>query len=319
LKVSFTSIKEIVNPIKYQKIQDNISLATGLALITVDFKGVPVTTHSNCSDFCKKIRSSSEYGHYCQKCDSHGALEAVRIQKPYIYICHAGVIDIAIPIIVDDLFLGAFMAGQVLPDKDYSESKLDRIMQGVSNSIDSISDVEIKKAYGALPVMSLEKITALSNMLFDIGNLFIEEAVSKKIISELRSRKNPAEPYKLSENSNDSQYDTGTFNNDSKKILQPALKYIEQNPREKISLAKMAKLCNISASYFSKLFAKENLGNLSDYVNRVKVEHGKKLIESTDLNIRSIANNLGFDDTGYFIKVFKRYTGKTPLEYQKGL
>lgn len=319
MKISFTSIKEIVSPIKYQKIQDNISLATGLAIITVDYKGIPVTTHSNCSDFCKKIRSSSEYGHYCEKCDSHAALEAVRIQKPYIYICHAGVIDIAVPIIVDDLFLGAFMAGQVLPDQNYSENKLDRIMPGVGNTIDSISDVEITKAYNALPVMSLEKITALSNMLFDIGNLFVEEAVSKKIISELRSKKSSAELYNHPEPSNDVHYDTGILNNDSRKILQPALSYIERNPKEKITLEKMAKLCNISASYFSKLFAKENLGNLSDYVNRIKVEHGKKLLQSADLNIRSVANNLGFDDTGYFIKVFKKYTGKTPLEFQKGL
>ena len=99
--------------------------------------------------------------------------------------------------------------------------------------------------------------------------------------------------------------------------MQPALEYIKQHPYERITLSKMAALCNVSASYFSKLFAKENLGNLSNYVNGVKVAQAKELLQTTDCSVRYIADKLGFDDCSYFIKVFKNDTRMTPEEFRK--
>lgn len=314
------TIQQIVNPAKFQKIQDDISLATELAIITVDYKGTPLTSHSNCSEFCKKVRSSG-YRDYCEKCDSHAGLEAARIRKPFIYFCHAGLVDFAIPIIIDNLYLGAFMAGQVLLAREDSENKLEHILPGAGNSIDLSRDTEIRKSYDLLPVMRLEKITALANMLLHIGNYCIEEALLSASVSRLSSRKQSRELYKNSGYPFDNEYGktVAIGGNQGKKpgrILQPAFDYIKNNPQEKISLSKMAALCNISASYFSKLFARENLGNLSDYVNRVKTERGRELLHSTDWPIRTIAENLGFDDCGYFIKVFKQNTGMTPSEFR---
>ena len=81
----------------------------------------------------------------------------------------------------------------------------------------------------------------------------------------------------------------------------------------------MAAICNISPSYFSKLFARENLGTLSNYVNQVKLNHAKELLHSTNWPVRNVADYLGFDDCGYFIKVFKKQNGMTPMEYRRYL
>lgn len=323
MRTPLTNIYQIVNPAKFQKIQDDISLATGLAIITVDYTGIPLTAHSNCSKFCQRVRSSEKYRNYCEKCDSRGGLEAARIRKPFIYVCHAGLVDFAIPIIVDNLYLGAFMAGQVLLDQEDSENKLEHILSGVGSTVDLSRDIELQELYGLLPVMRLEKIIALANMLLHIGNYCIEEAVLRASIAQLSSRKQSPELYKNPDYPFENEQDrAGTIaDNHSKrssKILQPALNYIKQHPHEKITLSKMAALCNISASYFSKLFAKEKLGNLSDYVNHVKMDRAKELLHSTDWPIRNIADNLGFDDCGYFIKVFKQATGKTPSEFRNG-
>ena len=54
-----------------------------------------------------------------QKCDSRGGLEAARNKKPYTYVCHMGVVDVAIPIIYQNLYVGAVMCGQILlPEAD---------------------------------------------------------------------------------------------------------------------------------------------------------------------------------------------------------
>lgn len=321
-----TSLQQVVNPVKFQKIQDDISSATELAIITVDYIGIPITAHSSCSKFCQRMRSSEEYRIYCEKCDSRGGLEAARIRKPFVYFCHAGIIDFAIPIIVDNLYLGAFMAGQVLLDQRDSGNKLEHILSGIENTIDLDHDSEIRGYYNMLPVMRLEKIIALANMLLHIGNYCIEEAVLRTSISQLNSKKLSAE-HKNQENpfydeyGKDTEYNristaANSHRSTSNRILQPALNYIKQHPNEKITLSKMAALCNISTSYFSKLFAKENLGNLSDYVNHVKMDSAKELLCSTDWPIRSIADKLGYEDSGYFIKIFKNHTGKTPLEFR---
>lgn len=321
MKAGTTTIHQIVNPSKFQKIQDDISLATGLAVITVDYKGIPLTVHSNCSEFCKRIRASDKYRAYCEKCDSRGGVEAARIRKPYIYLCHAGLVDFAIPIIVDNLYLGAFMAGQVILDKEDSDNQLEHILFETVKAADLALDNEIQQYYTLLPVMSIEKITALANMLLHIGNYCIEQAVLKATIAKLTTKKQPSEIYKKPEHSINAQNSSEALNYNSikkhHKILQPAFTYIDQHLEEKISLSKMAAICNISTSYFSKLFARENLGNLSDYVNRIKMDSAKELLLKTDLPVRSIADNLGFDDCGYFIKIFKRETGTTPAEFRK--
>lgn len=322
MKSSLINIHQIINSDKFQQIQDDIATATGLAIITVDYMGVPITAHSSCCKFCKAIRSSSVLSKYCEKCDSRGGLEAARIRKPYIYICHAGILDLAIPIIVDDLYLGAFMAGQVHLEREEEYSQLEYILSGAGKTINLDSDPELRANYNLLPVMSLEKVKAFANMFLHIGNYCVEEALHHTSLSKLNARKQPPALYNLPMKQNEHNHDTiipavKNESKDSSKILQPALTYIKQHPGEKISLSKMASLCNISASYFSKLFSKENLGSLSTYVNQIKLEHAKELLHNTDFAVRSIAEDLGFDDCGYFIKIFKGGTGKTPTEFRR--
>jgi len=312
---TFSDIYQIFNPDDFQKIQDDISIASELAIITVDYKGVPITAHSNCSEFCKKMRSS-QYGVYCEKCDSHGGLEAARIGKPFIYLCHAGLIDFAIPIIVDGLYLGALMAGQILLDSDSSENKPERILQGVSNTLEFKSDVEFQPSYARLPVMRLEKVIALANMLSHVGDYCVEQAVLREAIFQQGSKNQPLDSLGNAVRDKANVLHGEKTAKEPNKLLQPALAYIKKHPQEKLTLPKMAALCSISTSYFSKLFSKENLGNLSDYVNHIKMERAQELLISTDWSIGAIAENLGFDDCGYFIKVFKHETSRTPLEYR---
>lgn len=322
LNMNVIDIKQIVDPAKFQSIQDDISVATELAIITVDYRGVPITAHSNCCDFCKLMRSSDVYRNYCEKCDSRGGLEAARIQKPFIYFCHAGLIDLAIPIIVNNLYLGAFMAGQVLLDKKDDTNKLEHIFSGVDEIIDFSNDKILSEYYAELPTMYLERIEALAKMLQHIGNYCVEDAVLRASTHQ-RPKNNADGLLKTSAEYFESKHNSRSYpaefrDKTSNRVLQPAIEYIKQHPHEKITLSKMAALCNISTSYFSKLFAKENLGNLSNYVNHNKVVQAKELLQKTDWSVRYIADKIGFDDCSYFIKVFKNCTGVTPEEFRKG-
>ena len=108
-----------------QEIQDKFSKATGLAAVTVDYSGKPITKYSNFTKFCKFIRKNRKWRERCYKCDSCGGIEAARLHKPYVYKCHAGLVDISMPIILNGIYMGAILAGQAkIEKKKYDELNL---------------------------------------------------------------------------------------------------------------------------------------------------------------------------------------------------
>ncbi|WP_010236500.1 response regulator transcription factor [Clostridium arbusti] len=100
------------------------------------------------------------------------------------------------------------------------------------------------------------------------------------------------------------------------KVLEPALKYIEENYREEISLEKIAHITNLSVYYFSRLFKKQMGISFITYISRYKMDKAKELLENTDIPIVNIAAELGYYECGYFTKVFKKITGTTPSKYR---
>lgn len=100
-------------------------------------------------------------------------------------------------------------------------------------------------------------------------------------------------------------------------IIQKIIAYIETDVSTDLSLKTFAKYLNVNASYLSTLFSKEVGIPLSEYVNNCRIFHAKKLLQGTDLPIKSIAEQCGFSDTHYFSRVFRKIENTTPNEYRK--
>ena len=182
-------LNDIIDIDVFQKIQDDIAEATGISIITVDWKGKPETKHSKCSEFCNLMRKNDTYSKLCEKCDSRGGFEAARLESPYIYRCHKGLIDFATPIIVNGHYLGSLMAGQVLTNKE--DSDLEYIVSNKKNMFYDVDEKEREKllsAYNKLPIVGMEKIKSIANMMFHISNYIVEEAVLKIAQKELNEK-----------------------------------------------------------------------------------------------------------------------------------
>ncbi|MDD4315551.1 MAG: PocR ligand-binding domain-containing protein [Clostridia bacterium] len=288
-------LKQLFEVGDLQKLQDKISFATEVALITVDFTGKPVSAHSGCNEFCKRVREDPALREFCQKCDSRGGLEAARISKPYIYLCHMGLVDFATPVTLQGTYVGAVMAGQI---------RLKNPEQALERVTNAYNETKLEGAllslYKALPVMSLDRIDALSNMIFYMYNYVIKEASEKidgKAFSDVASHELPAHK--------------------SAPTIQPAIKYINETFHKEIRLDDLASLCDVSPSYFSKLFKKVFKTNLSTYVNGMRIEAAKTLLARTNKPVGDISYEVGFEDCGYFIKIFKRFVGLTPNLYRE--
>ncbi len=86
-----------------------------------------------------------------------------------------------------------------------------------------------------------------------------------------------------------------------------------------LSLKTLAASLNVNPSYLSTLFKKETGSTLTEYVNRKRIEHAILLLNSTDMQIQTIALYCGIPDVNYFTKTLKKIIGKTPKEYREML
>lgn len=313
---STLSLEEIIDIESFQKIQDDIAQATDIAVIMIDYKGKPITNHSNCTKFCSMVRKIEEYSILCEKCDSRGGLESVRIKQAYIYKCHKGLVDFAVPIIVKDQYLGAVMAGQILVEDDESV-ELEEIVRIKKEfkSIDEKTRKDLEQEYEKLPTLSFKKIKSVAQMMFHISNYIVEEAILKISLNEANCKLREGKKVDTDENLNES-VNLKTNEEDVESPIIKAIEYIDDNIDKNITLDKISFVCNLSQCYFSKLFKKETGVNFISYLNIKKISKAKQLLINTEDPINNIAINLGFEDCGYFIRIFKKQEGITPKKYR---
>ena len=99
--------------------------------------------------------------------------------------------------------------------------------------------------------------------------------------------------------------------------LRKAERFIWENYSRKISLKEIAGVSGLSAPYFSTIFKDEMGENLSNYLNRLRVEKASAMLLETEHPIRGISAACGFEDQSWFSKVFKNYTGFSPCKYRE--
>lgn len=330
-------IDEIFDLTRWQELQDSIASVTKLAILTVDYKGTPVTRHSSCSRFCAAVRQNPQMDKYCQKCDARGGLEAARVNQPYLYLCHYNLLDLAIPIIVEGKYVGALMAGQIRLSDMASQPDLEQV---VTLATSGPQGDNLRGYFDELPIMALEEVKKVANMLSLLCNYLIEQASERKTITEVHDHLTTGRRSDMLFNSYSEQnlktakkhisnaivsacIVDHTYGEQVRirfgKTLRPAIDYIYQNKSENPSIDMLSGLCRISPSYFSRLFSKEAGESYSSFMAKLKIYWARRLLENSSMNINEISDELGFSECGYFIKVFKRHEGVTPFIYRKYL
>ncbi len=98
--------------------------------------------------------------------------------------------------------------------------------------------------------------------------------------------------------------------------LQTVFDYIEENYPNDITALQMAQRCNLSYSYFSRLFTRVMKRSFKEYLNYVRISKAELLLTTTGLNITEIAMQVGFSTSSYFIQQFKHYKDISPKQYQ---
>lgn len=95
------------------------------------------------------------------------------------------------------------------------------------------------------------------------------------------------------------------------------LDYIHHHYQRKITGKEIETVFECSFDHMNRIFNKLTGCSITHYVNKVRIEQARELIRATHLAVGEIAFLVGFSDVYYFSKVFKRYTGLSPVAYYK--
>ena len=253
--------------------------ATGINMdfYSEDFRSVSGSTNRENIGYCKCIHATTEGNRRCISSDAE-LLRRCKETKTYrMHICHAGLTDVAVPIIHEGNIMGYVIFGQIRTDCDFS---------GVEEYVVSLGlDKEgMEELYQSIPVFDGGRIESILN---------IATVLAKHIMLENMLRPD---------------YD---------KVLESAVNYIANNLERPLSVSLIARNTNSSKTVLYQRFRQAFDCTVSEYINSRRVERSAELLRSTDMSVEEIAQRTGFSGTSYYCKIFKKQMGISPFRYRR--
>lgn len=263
---------------KLEHVLEDFHLATGsaIALLDTDFNTI-VRCDNKSNSFCELIHTSKTGERRCQESDSCIIKKCAQSRKLEMHICHAGLMDTAVPINYNDSVAGYIILGQMRQNTNFSDI------------YSRISDLDIdfksaKTAYESLPVSTEERIISVSNTAV----MLTQYILFKNMIIHQQNQH-----------------------------LSDAIMYISSNINKNLSVINICKSLNISKNVLYNVFHKCLNCTVGEYINNQRIEYAKTLLKTSNKTVLEISEYVGFSNHTYFCKMFKKITGTTPHKYRK--
>jgi AraC-like DNA-binding protein len=233
--------------------------------------------------FCDRVRYYSDiFTERCSACDIAAFNHVNTTKKAYIYRCHLGFMEALIPITVDGEIICAIMIGQV---RDQNINLTPEEMRAFLLSVD-ISDTvfnDMIQSYQTMYTMNVSRFEAL---------VYFLEICAQSI------------------------YDNRWIRRGEQSISEKFKDYTHTNLYNEISIFEAASALNISVSHLSRIIARDLNTTFTKYLNRQRMEVARLLLRTTKMNVNEIAMHLCYNDSAYFMRLFKRDTGITCTQYR---
>jgi transcriptional regulator GlxA family with amidase domain len=100
-------------------------------------------------------------------------------------------------------------------------------------------------------------------------------------------------------------------------IVAKVLRHVTDHIGEQLSIEQLADAVSVSRRTFSRIFAKSTNMTPSAFVEQVRVDHSRKLLEETDLPLKTVAFRCGFHNSNQMRFIYARRLDTTPREYRE--
>lgn len=260
-----------------EEIQTIISDVTGLAFVTVDFKGEPLTELTNFSPHCRKVRENPMYETICKLSDASGAIRAAVTKKKSIYFCPFKLLEMAIPVVINGRYLGAFIGGQIMCD-DAPESVY-RMQEQFLPEESAIDEEIFKGEIQGGKRYSYKEFVSVSKLV----ELIISQLIKKEIISGYHQVKNKNRIAELEKEIKDEKRE--------KKEYQDRLEMVENDINRLTMVNSIDSISNLSII--------EKADRTGEFVNFYR-KYILNLLDSSDISV-----NKSIEMTESFFKMKK--------------
>ncbi|WZL81718.1 response regulator [Vallitaleaceae bacterium 9-2] len=150
-----------------------------------------------------------------------------------------------------------------------------------------------------------DDVKRLRKKLIETINVFDEEAVEEAVNEPIKKQKDQITSSKEEENESRIKY-----------LAVQAINYMKENYSHKLDLQEVADHLLISTWYLCKILKQELDNSFVQLLNEIRVQEAKRLLVETQYKVYEIGELVGYTDTPYFTKTFKKYTGVTPNQYR---
>ena len=229
------------------------------------------------TQYCQCLHSNETTLKYCHAFD-HSLFEKCRQSKKMeVAICHAGLVDFAVPLFFNDTVIGYITSGQMKknPDFSFARSYIEKYPLDLE---------EMERCYQELPLFDTEKIESIANIAAVLAKYILLENMLKPEIDE---------------------------------NLQKAVAYIEANLEKDLSIDMITRNIHVSKSTLYRSFDNFFHCTINEYIQKKKIDRSVELLCNSDLSIEAVSQQLGFSNAGNYIRTFKQLKGTTPLQYRK--
>ncbi len=253
-----------------------------IALLDCDIKEKISYPEPQCP-FCAYIRETPELDNKCYRCDDEAFKNCKKRSSPMIYTCHAGLLEVIIPVKDNDKVLCYIMFGQVV-DSAVANQQRETIYQNFQGT--GLDDEKLRTVVQLIDSRSRAEISASATILESLA-LYV---LTKRYVAPSRVR-----------------------------FIEMLDQYIDAHLREKILISDLCSHFCVSRTRLYELSRPYLDCGLSDYIQRRRVKQAMNLLATTDTPISEIAADTGFSDYNYFRRVFKEMAGQSAKAYRNAL
>ena len=147
---------------------------------------------------------------------------------------------------------------------------------------------------------------------YDLGLLLIERYCGREISTQVAK----TQIIDSKRGSQNSYINVTLHKPHSDHLIKQVQEYIEENFRQALQVSQLAAMVNITPRTLNRRFQACVAMRPIEYIQAVRIEQAKRLLELGDVSIKSLADQVGYDDISSFTRLFKRATELTPKEYQ---
>ncbi len=242
-----------------------------------------------CNPLCVLIHGTVAGRDRCRRCDTEGMRTAKAKRSWHTYSCHAGLMEIIVPLFIRELYVGALCSGQIFdadsPFSDDFEAFLD-----ANDYLRECDPKKLRTAFDNTRRFTRQQVESLCEMINFVGSYIADSEFQLQFLEEASDRQ---------------------------RAIQRAVKYIEANFRKPLTVAAIAAHVSMSASHLSHLFKQQTGGTPIQYMNRCRIRKAMRLLEEGTLPVTEIAFRCGYQTISHFNASFLRQTGLAPRAYRR--